>query len=155
MNTVLRSFQFEILHGSLVTNSYLYRCKLIDTSECNLCKSQTETIEHLFVECPNVMNLWKAIGKTLETGLNLKDHLSKEEVVLGVKVIKNTDLMNHVLIAIKRYIYICRCLNKNLSIGGAITFIKGQYNSEIQLSKQARYRSLENKWEPIKHILSM
>ena len=50
--------QFRILHRLFPYNYYLHRLKLVDSQLCAFCKRDLETIDHLFVECPCVKELW-------------------------------------------------------------------------------------------------
>lgn len=71
--------QFQILHRILLINSYLH--KLIDSSNCSFCNQESETIGHLFVECPIV----KELGSNIE-----ELFLKKLQVVFIVQQAKHT-----------------------------------------------------------------
>ena len=49
----LRSFQFRLLHLSIVTNVQLKKWKILDSDICTFCKNYSETLEHLFFHCEN------------------------------------------------------------------------------------------------------
>ena len=59
--TKLRSFQFKINHNILYTKEKLHRIGIKETPLCNLCQQQTETLQHLFVDC-------EKYTKLMETG---------------------------------------------------------------------------------------
>jgi len=61
----LRSFQYQILRRSLVTNKFLYMCKIIESGNCSFCNNYEETIEHLFYECHYVLRFWLDIMRIL------------------------------------------------------------------------------------------
>jgi len=46
-------FQFKINHHILYTRDKLFRAKIIENDECQLCGVR-QTLEHLFVECRHV-----------------------------------------------------------------------------------------------------
>ena len=48
LESKLRAFQYKILTRTLVTNSWLFKCKIITSDLCYFCKLEPETIEHLF-----------------------------------------------------------------------------------------------------------
>ena len=54
-------FQYRILHRIITTNTFLYKIKYIESNICELCHSQPETLEHLFFDCPKVLDVWKGI----------------------------------------------------------------------------------------------
>ena len=60
-DTVLRSFQYKILHRILPTNNYLF----INSNLCDFWSISIETIEHIFWECPNT-TLVVTTGKCLK-----------------------------------------------------------------------------------------
>ena len=45
------------LHKILSTNSFLQKIKLKDTNTCTICRSETETIEHILWDCEIVQAL--------------------------------------------------------------------------------------------------
>ena len=70
----LRAFKYSILLGTLPTNEYLFKCKLIETQACYFCEITTESIQHLFWYCPVVKNFIFGIFEKLEvTQDELKD----------------------------------------------------------------------------------
>ena len=50
-------FQYRILHRIITTNTFLYKIKYIESNICDLCNSEPETLEHLFFDCPNVLDV--------------------------------------------------------------------------------------------------
>ena len=42
----------------LVTNSFLFKIKEIDNSECSYCNEHKGSIENLFLNCTKVKNFW-------------------------------------------------------------------------------------------------
>ena len=49
---------FKHLHGRTVHNKLLSIIGVLETPNCLFCKSETKTIEHIYIECDNVNNLW-------------------------------------------------------------------------------------------------
>ena len=54
-------FQYRIIYRILGTNEYLYKLKLTSSNLCRLCNQDSESIEHLFLHCNNVIILWNNI----------------------------------------------------------------------------------------------
>jgi hypothetical protein len=44
-------FQYRILMCYIATNSFLHKLKLIENDLCSFCKSERETISHVFYDC--------------------------------------------------------------------------------------------------------
>ena len=51
VSTKLRNFQFKFLHRRIATNSFLFKIRIPDTALCYLCKTDEETLIHLYWEC--------------------------------------------------------------------------------------------------------
>ncbi len=50
----LRSFQYKFIMRIVPTNTYLFKCKLSNSTLCDFCQSHIETIDHLFWKCQHV-----------------------------------------------------------------------------------------------------
>ena len=53
----LRSFQYKILNNILYLNEKLFKFKIVDSPLCTLCKTENESMLHLFCECAVTGNL--------------------------------------------------------------------------------------------------
>ena len=49
--------QYKLLHRRIVHNTLLSRMGISTTPNCLFC-DDPETIEHIYVECPNALSLW-------------------------------------------------------------------------------------------------
>ena len=47
----LRNFQFKFFSRRIATNSFLFKIRILDTALCCLCKTDEETLIHLFFKC--------------------------------------------------------------------------------------------------------
>ena len=56
----LSTFQFKINHHILYTRDKLFRAKIIENDECQLC-GVSQTLQHLFVECRHVQSFWNLL----------------------------------------------------------------------------------------------
>ena len=66
-------FLYKILHHVLVTNSVLYKWKIVDSLNCTFCDTEIETIDHTFIECNMIHQLWKELSEFIlyNTGIPL------------------------------------------------------------------------------------
>ena len=53
------------------------KLKLTDSKLCTFCKLEAETIEHLFVDCPYVKDIWDAVEDMLLNRFNI--HIATEK----------------------------------------------------------------------------
>ncbi|CAK8568609.1 unnamed protein product [Lathyrus sativus] len=54
---------WQACHGKLATKERLKRFGVIEDNICSLCKSEEETISHLFFSCPRTRHIWVEILK--------------------------------------------------------------------------------------------
>ena len=57
----LRECNSKVLHGILPCNRNLFKWKIRENDECDLCHN-TQTIQHLLFECSYVKPLWKMVN---------------------------------------------------------------------------------------------
>lgn len=142
----LRLFQYKIVQRCLVTNVHLFYYKVKESKNCTFCKSQTETIMHLFWDCPNVCKFWEDILKMLKIQFNnnrllLSSPRTCEKILLNTVVTNLLDCINLFVLVAKRYIYITRCkqgqLNPQAFIGYFLKF------KEIEKFIAVKNRKLE------------
>ena len=54
-----REFQFKVLHRYLATNKFLHKIGLVPSFLCTFCKRESESIEHLLIECDYSDKFWQ------------------------------------------------------------------------------------------------
>ena len=153
--TKLREFQYKILHSTLITNEKLYQWGMIENNSCTFCHNFTETILHLFLECEVSRGLWNDIAEYLARLCNFRIEMSDVDIILGIVGAevshKLSNLMN---IAIKYYIYTCRCSNRQPTVPSAIGKIKDLYNIEHSIPVKNNTLDQHNsKWELLEPLL--
>ena len=53
-----RIFQYKINLNCLMTNSRLFKMKIVDNVNCSLCSNFPETLKHIFWDCTYAINIW-------------------------------------------------------------------------------------------------
>ena len=101
----LAIFQIKIVHHILATNATLFRDKIIQHDKCHLC-DQKQTLNHLFVSCPDVQAFWQSFS----CWWNVKNDdlivLNDETIIYGFTNDFSQQLgLNLCLIIAKYYIY--------------------------------------------------
>ena len=98
----LRVFQFKFLHRKLATNCFLLKIGIKSNDQCSFCKESSETVLHLFWECPLVKSLWNEIGTWMK---NSYCFLNEEFSFLSCIGLVNdtTNLLFHHALLIARY----------------------------------------------------
>ena len=62
-DTKTKAFQIKILHRFQPTDYVLQRMGLVTFDLCSLCKTEVETIQHLFVDCVYSGKIWMRFEK--------------------------------------------------------------------------------------------
>ena len=71
------------------------------------CKVETETLKHLFCDCPSVKNIWQELEVWLRPQILLKDTLAAEYMFLSARhFTPNGDIINLLLFSYKE---VCIC----------------------------------------------
>jgi hypothetical protein len=142
----LRSFQYHILKRSLVTNTFLHMCNIIEDNKCDFCKEEPETLEHLFFECRVTKKFWNDVSGVLPKKTSLNKYLCKRNVMCGILNPENK-IVNHLYLLVKCYIYINQCLKKRLHVQPFIYFVQEHYKIEEDIAFR-RGKSIKNeqKW---------
>ena len=115
-STKLIIFQFKLLHRRLATNDFLKKVGIKDSDLCSFCKTEKESLIHLFWSCSVVSTFWQNFKDFLvNQNLALRTYNFSLNTVLGLETdtSKNKKKLNfHFLVA--RY-YIWSCRTRNLS----------------------------------------
>ena len=112
----LRSFQYRLLHNSLVFNAHLYRWGLRDNNLCSFCEREKETMIHCLVKCNLVQDLWCRVEHFVNN--YSKDNATFDPTgILFNQVVrrKPKHIKNFVVLVTKQYIYKQKCLNLPLN----------------------------------------
>ena len=147
--------QFKILHRLIPTNKYLKKLKLTDSNLCTFCKLEAETIEHLFVDCPYVKEIWDAVEDMLLDRYNIPITLNKTNILFGKFNTCNTYKVENLLILIiKHYIFTCKYKSKKLNTDALLNVITERfYVEKYLLLRNGEYAQYEKYWKKICDLL--
>ena len=107
--TKLRIFQFKLLHRRIATNSFLCKIGVKDTDKCSFCKSETESLIHLFWDCTIVKEFWNKVRNWIKEHITSKTIINLTQLTcLGFVQNTSNILLHHVLLIARHYIYCCR-----------------------------------------------
>ena len=113
-DTKLIAFNFKLIYRIIATNDFLKRINISEDNKCTFCKSENESIEHLFYDCNITSQFWYRFIDHFAPFYPNIAHLSKKEIFLGSEQLDC--LCNFLLILAKYYIYTCRFNMKNPSM---------------------------------------
>jgi hypothetical protein len=152
IETKLRSFQYQILQRSIVTNEKLHIYGKHETGFCTYCSQVKETVEHLFWFCPKVQDLWEYLWNWLSNVCGHQEiQFTPENLLLGTNFTYSDRWLLHVLQCVNRYIYVNKFTDKSLTFHAAVSFIKNTYSTEFHIAikkhDDASFHKFIIKWE--------
>ena len=124
IDTTLHSFQYKILNSLLFLKKKLYTFGRTNTALCTFCDAVEETPIHIFFDCIHVKSLWERLRMKFENNFILPS-LTPQIAIIGLcnEANDNYNLLSHILLIFKYYIYISRekpILNINILIANLI-----------------------------------
>ena len=151
-----RVFQYKILNNVLFLNKKLFMFGLSETSLCSFCAIHDEDIPHLFFHCPETSSLWLDLVTALLPNCVIPE-LDQKTALLGLfdAQRENYNMVNHILIIFKIYLYQCRSSGA-LSINALLNKILATARLELSLAPEGtdKYEYYENKWRPLLVLLN-
>lgn len=151
-DTYLRSFQYKLLHRIIPTNNFLFKIHLKDSKYCTFCKTEEETIEHLFFDCSVSYNFWSLFRGCVKN-FYVDFELDKEKTLLGSK--SYSLFLNLLILITKNYIYKCKLREKLPSIIELKFIIKHYQQLEEYIAvKNSKQAILERYWAPLNEIFT-
>ena len=131
---ISRHTSAQVAH-SLKTLGSLLKLKMIESPKCAFCKRENESLEHLFFNCYVTKFFWEAFCSWLiECSISFQP-LTLRDIVFGIfNVEKDFNILNHLVLAAKLYIYKCKLNNVNPSLQVYKAKIKGVYQIEKRIA---------------------
>ena len=119
----LRSFQYRMLCNAIVTNTLLYKWKIVESENCSFCKNEPETIQHLFYQCEKIKSIWFNIQEYCVELINDPIKLNVENVILNTVHPQVSHVYNFVILAVKCKIYTARCMKQSITLEECVAFV--------------------------------
>ena len=135
-NRKLRSFQYRLLHRTIILNKQLCLWKMKNTSLCNNCNKEIESLEHFFWECETAKRVWKWVREICMKLFKDEITIDYERVMLNGINSKPNHVYNFVCLTAKHWMYVNRCLDKKLGKLSLETKITEFKRSEFYYAKR-------------------
>ena len=146
--TKLRSFQYRFSLKAIITNCHLFRYGIKQDNLCTFCKTEPETLKHLFFLCPEVTPIVEWVSKITKAKIDWYDWVF-------CCIEKNPSRSENTLILLaKQFIYGTRCKDEKLNVKKlelmTRNFIQIEKYIAINNGRQDTHRI---KWEHINESL--
>jgi exonuclease III len=143
-------FQYKIIFRILGTNAQRHKMKQIESPNCQHCNIPQDLI-HMFIDCPLVKPIWRAIEQKLTVFLNYPYVLDKIAILLGYIKQDFCTPINFLLIATKHYIFQTMRKQKLPRISDLWKEIKTHFNFQTLVFQNGE--DTNNVWHPLEQIL--
>lgn len=145
----LRNFQYKYLMRIVPTNQFLTKCHITNSTLCEFCNMEIETLLHLFWECIYVQDFWTSL-RDFFTQIHRNINITLKTVSFGIcHQINDKTLQanNFVIFQAKYFIFLSKHHKKKPNLIQFKHFIssKNFIEKEIALSKD-KLHLFEEKW---------
>ena len=144
-----RSTQYKIITRTHVTKRLLHRIGVAETSSCDRCGVEEDSIEHKFWQCRCTQTFWNAIRDWLVMNNILEggSDFCAKTVLLGLGT---SPIVNHITIVAKMIII----LREHLSLNEVIGWLKADRDLEHTAAQcRGDLSKFNRKWEPVNRAL--
>ena len=105
-NNEIKYFQYQIVRGSLKTNSIVSHFVPLVRETCSFgCQQEVETIPNLFWNCPVVQTFWESLANFAETTFHITIELSNLRVLFGIHDEPTDSVQNTIILTAKKFIW--------------------------------------------------
>ena len=130
-----------------IANAYILYCMLTFT----YCNKEEETPLYLFHSCFKTKQIWNKLRQYFSQFINIP-HSTRQSSILGIfDNNQHSELINHVLLIFKFYIYSARN-TKHLNFDNLKITVKKIKETEKELTSSNKLKLLK-KWPPIDHMM--
>ena len=147
IDTILREFQYKFLTRIIPTNSFLYKCKISNTTLCDFCCRDIETFKHLFWECHYSQHFWSQLKSFLSES-NIEIVMNYELICFGkINNEQKDNLINFIIFSAKYFIFKNKYLKTVPNVAGYKIFLQKRIEIEkfIALEKDKLHQHI-SKW---------
>jgi hypothetical protein len=99
----LRDFQIKINNSILVTKTFLHKINRADNDRCSYCNHEPETINHLFLQCPNIQRFKLDVKNWLRNDCDYNFSFLEKDFIFSFD--KKNKIASFVYLLIKYFIY--------------------------------------------------
>ena len=141
----LRYVQFRTLHRRFYTNDILFKMKIKNSSLCEMCNIEEDSIEHMLITCPKSDKLWRDVESWL-AAIGLTDYnIDEQKIILGEN--QKSYWINAIIVITKKVIFNAKLSSKVPNIYSVKHQTKSLYTyEELKFSLIQRNDNFERRW---------
>ena len=141
----LRYIQFRTLHRRFYTNDKLFKMKIKESSLCDMCKIDEDSVEHMLIKCSKSRILWRDVEIWLSE-VGLADYIIDEQtIILGEN--KKSFWINAIILITKKVIFNAKLNCKTPSIFSVKFQTRALFNhEELKYNILQRNENFVKRW---------
>lgn len=141
----------RIVNRIITTNKFLHTIRISDSAVCTFCARHTETIIHLFWQCPVTQTFLQNVDRELRDKCQIRFRHTAQSWFFP----EDVDNLQILFITIaKAVIYKSRNAGTNPEMAHFLNLLKSEAQKEQFASKMKNnIKSFENKWKTVRYIL--
>ena len=141
----LRYIQFRTLHRRFYTNDILFRMKIKNSSLCEMCNIEEDSIEHMLITCPKSDKLWRDVESWLEEIGLTEYNIDEQKIILGEN--QKSYWINAIIVITKKVIFNAKLSSKVPNIYSVKHQTKSLYTyEELKFNLIQRNDNFERRW---------
>ena len=148
--TAIQSFQYKLLHRFYPCNHMLAVWFKDESELCDECNVETDTLEHFFHYCPDILNFWGELENWWYETFSITLRLTTVDIIFGLfneNKDKMLDIFNLCILWGKWCISLCKQKERNLSITDFLCFLKCKLETErVICTCNNTLKTFENRW---------
>ena len=143
--TFIRSFQLKLLDDIVFTNKRLAKIGYVLHDTCTFCKVETETIYHLFYECPFTLLFWENFENFWFVLSGKREKFTLQDVYIGK--LEKCELLNYLITLAKLHIWQSRKQDKIPECEVFLKQVDVKYRTEKYIAvKNNTQKQFQAKW---------
>ena len=157
-DTKIRWFQYRLIHRILATNAFLHKLGIKESANCTFCDSNSETLIHLFYNCPIVQNFLLQVIEWIKSECtHIRTlQLSMKDIIVGIQEKQRTDkTLDFIIIQAKYFIYKNKYNNQLPNLQHFKRYLLTCYNTEKYAAYSNCTWNIFNKiWMPYQNLIN-
>ena len=138
IETRIRSFQIKLNLRAIVTNEALFYFDIKDSPLCTFCKTDCETLYHIFCKCTITDLFWENVVSWMSASLRIPIVITDCEKLFGLgdSEAYSTVLINFILLSARYTIYKCKYGDRHPTLLELKNLLLNQRKSEFIIAKK-------------------
>jgi len=143
-----RFYKYRILQGDIFCKERMFKFKMVESSNCDFCLEEVETIKHMLWDCPRAQQGWRYLKRLCGQAYN-DEYVNYDSIVLGSA---NFIPLVETLIMLTLKCITAKDRSNSIDNDHLTNKFKSQYIIEKAAMKNKKI-AFEKRWGPLEQFL--